>query len=446
MAMASAQAPEAPPQQGPGLRQKHMNQLVKTELCKFFLRNACGKGKNCHFAHSLHEIREKPDLTRTSMCQTFLATGSCDNPRCQFAHSEKSLRCTSGFFKTKVCRFASNGRCKHGAACRFAHTQDELSDMVIKEEEDLEVSSGQGSTLAPPSSASAGSGTPPISSEGHSTPPDQRSLDTAEQHGYEEPGVEYVRPNLKMQKQVKKTEKGAKPVEEDKNQAKTTRHCTTIMLTNVPTFLTQGALLSLLEDKTPGLSGNYDFFYCPWNPAEECNLGYAIINFLSRSFGATFEKQWADQCLVPRTRGCRNLRILPAALQGRAANLRHFSGFALAMHENPRFRPLVRAGPDQPLRPMTTRVEAAPEEEPQQQLKQAPFQAQPQHLAQELLRQQQYDQQYLLWQLRAQQLQQVNGGRFVQLPETLLRGYPQEDLDPLDLYAAMGNGCGAFGA
>merc|ERR1712176_696219 len=97
------------------------------------------------------------------------------------------------------------------------------------------------------------------------------------------------------------------------------------------------------------MSGNFDFFYCPWNPAEECNLGYAIINFLTRSFGATFEKQWADQRLVPRQQGCRNLRILPAALQGRAVNLRHFSGFALAQDPNPRFRPLVRAGPAAPI-------------------------------------------------------------------------------------------------
>merc|ERR1719277_2637004 len=125
--------------------------------------------------------------------------------------------------------------------------------------------------------------------------------------------MDYVAPRL--QKPMKKTEKSGPVVEDEKSSTKNTRHCTTIMLTNVPTFLTQGALLSLLEDKTPGLSGNYDFFYCPWNPQTECNLGYAIINFLSRSFGAVFEKQWADQCLVPKTRGCRNLRILPAALQ-----------------------------------------------------------------------------------------------------------------------------------
>merc|ERR1712176_695702 len=158
------------------------------------------------------------------------------------------------------------------------------------------------------------------------------------------------------------------------------------------------------------MSGNFDFFYCPWNPAEECNLGYAIINFLTRSFGATFEKQWADQRLVPRQQGCRNLRILPAALQGRAANLRHFSGFALAQDPNPRFRPLVRAGPDQPLRSMSTRAEVTPEEQDLEQLRRLQHQHQAlqqlqqfQQLQQLQQNQQEYDQRYLMLQQMQQQ-------------------------------------------
>jgi len=125
-----------------------------------------------------------------------------------------------------------------------------------------------------------------------------------------------------------------------------------MMMTNVPQFLTQGALISLLEDLSTYMRGAFDFFYCPWDSYQDCNLGYAIINFFLRSVATEFEKQWADQPLLPRTHASKRLRIKPAALQGRAANLRHFSGFSLAHHKDPRFRPLVRAGPKDKLQPM----------------------------------------------------------------------------------------------
>jgi hypothetical protein len=59
-----------------------------------------------------------------------------------------------------------------------------------------------------------------------------------------------------------------------------------------------------------------------------------------------------NQPLLPKSHSARRLKIVPAALQGRAANLRHFSGFSLAHHDDPRFRPLVRAQPQEALKPM----------------------------------------------------------------------------------------------
>ncbi|CAE8635115.1 unnamed protein product, partial [Polarella glacialis] len=102
-----------------------------------------------------------------------------------------------------------------------------------------------------------------------------------------------------------------------------------------------------------GSRGAFDFFYCPWDPYQDKNLGYAIVNFFARSSAADFEVQWSNQFLLPRTHGTKRLRIVPAALQGRAANLRHFSGFSLAHHSDPRFRPLVRTAPHEQLRPMS---------------------------------------------------------------------------------------------
>jgi hypothetical protein len=142
------------------------------------------------------------------------------------------------------------------------------------------------------------------------------------------------------------------------------------MITNVPDFLTQGALVSLLEDLTQYMRGAYDFFYCPWDPYHNCNLGYAIINFFSRLVAEEFERQWTNQPLLPKSHTTKRLRIVPAALQGRAANLRHFSSFSLAENADLRFRPLVRAQPHEALKPMITsrelRSQQYPEAEPKQ--------------------------------------------------------------------------------
>lgn len=211
------------------------------------------------------------------------------------------------------------------------------------------------------------------------------------------------------------------------------RHCTTTMVTNVPNFLTQGALVSLLEDLTPCMRGAFDFFYCPWDPYQDRNLGYAIINFLSRSAAADFERQWGNQPLLPGTQGFKRLRIVPAALQGRAANLRHFSGFSLAHHEDPRFRPLVRAAANEPLRPMALSEELMRAQVSQHPSRSFPNQQQPQNQRQgagprqqQQMRQQQVQpqmRQQLQHQLLSQhqeQLQQQQNGRMC---------YPKDNLD-----------------
>jgi len=138
-----------------------------------------------------------------------------------------------------------------------------------------------------------------------------------------------------------------------------TRSCTTLMLVNVPQFLTQGAFLSLLEDLSPAVRNAFDFFYLPWDQSQEQNLGYAIINFIERSAAMDFEEKWSGQPFPGQSNKMPPLRVLPAALQGRAANLRHFSGFSLAQEAERRFRPLVRARPEDQLLPMAVAKEMA---------------------------------------------------------------------------------------
>jgi len=334
---ADVQSPP-PPLPNANLRQKHVQQLMKTEMCKFFLRKHCGKGAKCAYAHSLTEIREKPNLSRTSMCRSFLQTGNCEDPSCSFAHTELQLRTTSGFFKTKICRFAGSGRCKHGSACRFAHNKEESHQLEDDATPAVQVAckTNQQNWFDMTSDQSTRADT---NSSGQTT---EGSGESGPGSGESGPGSSESGPEEMPKKDRGKKADGSRPA----------RHCTTMMLSNVPNFLTQGALVSLLEDLTLGMRGAFDFFYCPWDPYEDKNLGYAIVNFFARSVAADFEKQWANKPLLQGTRGMKKLRIVPAALQGRAANLRHFSGFGLAHHVDPRFRPLMRAGPSEILRPM----------------------------------------------------------------------------------------------
>jgi len=370
-------------------------------MCKYFLASKCANGKRCPFAHRLSEIRQKPNLFCTSMCPSFLRSGNCENPGCTFAHTERELRATAGFFKTKMCRFAGHGRCKHGENCRFAHSPDDLQALAPGQSapggagqpqtpgqpgdrqstqdnfELLAATNGQQrqSSADAPSDISTWSENPSTSDEvprgsGQDSASDQstraetrdwRSVPTPEGSGDDSGQEESWPPGGRRQ---------------------SGRHsghsCTTIMVTGVPDFLTQGALLSMLEDLTISMRGTFDLFYCPWNPNEDCNLGYAIINFCTRVSAAEFERQWANQSLLPAGHGAKRLKIMPASLQGRAANLRHFSGFELARHPDPRFRPLVRAGPHEMLRPMAITPEINANQTRQQQEQQQQEQQQQQ--------------------------------------------------------------------
>lgn len=343
------------------LQQKHVKQLLKTEMCKFFLSNKCGKGVRCPFAHSISEIRDKPDLGKTSMCRDFLTTGNCTNPRCAFAHDERELRTTTGFFKTKMCSFAASGRCKHGAACRFAHNRSDLAPGPEQRAFGSDAGTPAGAQFrAPPAEAPPA---PPSqsgqSSSNNGSSSEQHERDVFQGNGRDASSDQSTRDATSAT--VSTPEGSGDSMQDDSSvrgvrrrrpQVAPVRHCTTMMISNVPNFLTQGAIVSLLEDLTACMRGAFDFFYCPWNPNQDRNLGYAILNFFSRSTAAEFERQWANEPMLPGTHGAKKMKIVPAALQGRAANIRHFSGFSLAHHRDPRFRPLVRAAANEALRPM----------------------------------------------------------------------------------------------
>ena len=112
----------------------------KTAMCKHLLAHGCcPRYDNCHFAHSVDELQERPSLDKTSWCKTFRNFGVCEDPTCRFAHCAEELRSTVNYRHTKPCRFfyASSGKscitdglrsmpvlenyCIHGRHCRFSH-------------------------------------------------------------------------------------------------------------------------------------------------------------------------------------------------------------------------------------------------------------------------------------------------------------------------------------
>lgn len=116
----------------------------------------------------------------------------------------------------------------------------------------------------------------------------------------------------------------------------------TLHISNVPTYFTQGSLLAMLEDLTPAMRGNFDFFHCPWQQETMRNAGYATINFTGPFHALTFQQAWSNKELCRSGAAPeRRLRITRAPLQGLQANLEHFSR-AVTGSLDSRFRPLFR--------------------------------------------------------------------------------------------------------
>eukprot|EP00930_Biecheleria_cincta_P066446 TRINITY_DN5257_c0_g1_i2.p1 TRINITY_DN5257_c0_g1~~TRINITY_DN5257_c0_g1_i2.p1 ORF type:complete len:925 (-),score=197.09 TRINITY_DN5257_c0_g1_i2:447-3221(-) len=127
------------------------------------------------------------------------------------------------------------------------------------------------------------------------------------------------------------------------NDAGTDANILTLLINNVPSHLTQGALLSMFEDLTAQMRGNFNFFYCPWDQESRHNLGYSIISFTDASHASEFQQKWSNKELCRGLRGHKPLKIMKAALQGLEANIKYFREHEIGGHcMDLRFRPLYR--------------------------------------------------------------------------------------------------------
>lgn len=96
----------------------------------------------------------------------------------------------------------------------------------------------------------------------------------------------------------------------------------TAMMRNLPNTLTQNMLVKELDSGM--FVGLYDFLYLPTDKETKLSKGYGFINFIHPSYAWAFKMHYEGQRLPGFTSG-KVVSVTRAVLQGRAANLAHYS-------------------------------------------------------------------------------------------------------------------------
>lgn len=128
----------------------------------------------------------------------------------------------------------------------------------------------------------------------------------------------------------------------DKGVAALPTMTTTLKISNIPSFFTQGSLLSMFEDLMPAMRGRCDFFFSPWDDKIGSGLGYALINFVTSESAIAFFERWQNQHLCGGSKGTKALRVRPAPVQGFRANVLGYVKASTQFFAEARFKPLVR--------------------------------------------------------------------------------------------------------
>mmetsp|Transcript_76385 Transcript_76385/g.210955 ORF Transcript_76385/g.210955 Transcript_76385/m.210955 type:complete len:478 (-) Transcript_76385:160-1593(-) len=103
---------------------------------------------------------------------------------------------------------------------------------------------------------------------------------------------------------------------------------TTLMLRNIPSKYTQDMLLEELID-CMGSSDSFDFFYLPWDQQNDCNIGYAFVNFRSASAAERCSRIFTNFSFR-RFDSPKVCRVYPAHIQGLENNVLHLMDRAVA--------------------------------------------------------------------------------------------------------------------
>jgi len=120
---------------------------------------------------------------------------------------------------------------------------------------------------------------------------------------------------------------------------------TTVMMQNLPKKIQQSDLISELD--WCGYAGLYDFLYMPSSYVDRRRLGYAFVNFLDSKTARRCASEWNRR---PRSFNGGEiqmdgvLKVSPARIQGRDANMRKWLTPKMLRVKNPNYRPYCVMG------------------------------------------------------------------------------------------------------
>lgn len=112
---------------------------------------------------------------------------------------------------------------------------------------------------------------------------------------------------------------------------------TTLMIKNIPNKYTKRMMMEEFDRK---FKLRYDFFYLPIDFQNQCNVGYAFINFVSpshiREFFLEFHnKKWR------KFNSSKICAISYARIQGKEDCIRHFENSALQQKKDAKLKPYI---------------------------------------------------------------------------------------------------------
>lgn len=109
------------------------------------------------------------------------------------------------------------------------------------------------------------------------------------------------------------------------------------MIRNIPNKYTKEQMLQLINKN---FSGKFDFFYLPIDLVNECNVGYAFINFIDIKQIEKFYKKFNGQ-KWKRFNSEKICRIYYARIQGKLECEKHFQNSSLMKQRNQNLKPFL---------------------------------------------------------------------------------------------------------
>ena len=112
---------------------------------------------------------------------------------------------------------------------------------------------------------------------------------------------------------------------------------TSLMIRNIPNKYDKKMLLNSIDEHN---SGRYDFFYLPIDYRNNCNMGYAFINFIHAAYILDFYFEFNDK-KWPKYKSEKICEIKYGRIQGKKNLRHHFKETKVYKNHNKRVNPVI---------------------------------------------------------------------------------------------------------